>query len=186
MNTCFFFKFIYLESERENRGRAQRKKEREIENPKQVPHCRREQDVGLNRTVVRSSPELKARVGHLADRPTQAWDVDVFSLLPSVEFLKRGPEVIVNLCNWNVVRSHTRRYFCRATLQKLHVGVHLRGAWGAQSDERLTLDLGSGRDLTVSGIKPRVRLCADSMGPAWDSLSLSLPLPYLHTHTLSK
>ena len=38
---------------------------------------------------------------------------------------------------------------------------------------------GSGHDLTVRGIKPHVRLCADSAEPAWDSLSLSLALPLL-------
>ena len=38
-----------------------------------------------------------------------------------------------------------------------------------------TLGLGSSHDLTVCGIKPCVGLCADSAGPAWDSLSASLP-----------
>ena len=47
----------------------------------------------------------------------------------------------------------------------------------AQSVERLTLDFGSGRDLTVHEIKPRVGLWADDTESAWDSLSLSLPLP---------
>ena len=53
----------------------------------------------------------------------------------------------------------------------------------AQSVERLTLDFGSGRDLTIRReFEPRVRLRADSVEPAWDSLSLSLsasPLPAL-------
>ena len=34
------------------------------------------------------------------------------------------------------------------------------GAWVAQLFEHQTLDFGSGRDLTVRGIEPRVRLCA--------------------------
>ena len=51
----------------------------------------------------------------------------------------------------------------------------------AQSAERLTLDFGSGRDLMVPGFEPRIRLCADRVGPAWDSL----PLSYSHAHTLS-
>ena len=53
----------------------------------------------------------------------------------------------------------------------------------AQSVKHPTLDLGSGHDLTVHGIEPRVELCADSMDLAWDSLSasLSLPLPYSPT-----
>lgn len=50
----------------------------------------------------------------------------------------------------------------------------------AQSIGCPTLDVGSGRDLTVHEIEPQVRLHADSPKPAWDSLSpLSLPLPLL-------
>ena len=45
----------------------------------------------------------------------------------------------------------------------------------AQLVKRLTLDFGSGHDLTVHGFEPRVGLCADSAEPAWESLSLSLP-----------
>ena len=41
-----------------------------------------------------------------------------------------------------------------------------------QSAKCLTFDIGSGHDLTVHGIEPCVGLCADSMEPAWDSLSL--------------
>ena len=52
-----------------------------------------------------------------------------------------------------------------------------RGAWVAQSVEHPTVDLGSGHDLTACGFEPHIRLCVDSMEPAWDSLSfLSLPL----------
>ena len=40
-----------------------------------------------------------------------------------------------------------------------------------------TLDFGSGHDLTVRDMEPHVGLCAESAEPAWDSLSLSLPLP---------
>ena len=50
----------------------------------------------------------------------------------------------------------------------------LKGTWVAQLAKRQTLDFGSGRDLTVREIEPRVWLHADSMGSAWDSLSLSL------------
>ena len=46
----------------------------------------------------------------------------------------------------------------------------------AQSVKRQTLDFGSGHDLTVRGIEPHSGLCADSIEPAWDSLSLSLLL----------
>ena len=47
----------------------------------------------------------------------------------------------------------------------------------AQSVKHLTLDLGSGHDLTVGEFEPRVGLWADSAEPAWDSLPLPLSLP---------
>ena len=50
-----------------------------------------------------------------------------------------------------------------------------RGAWGAQSVKRPTLDFGSGRDLTVREFEPRIGPCTDLAEPAWN-LSLSLPL----------
>ena len=43
----------------------------------------------------------------------------------------------------------------------------------AKSIKRPTLGFGSGRDLEVRGFVPHNRLCADSVGPAWDSLSPS-------------
>ena len=55
----------------------------------------------------------------------------------------------------------------------------------AQSVERLTLDFGSGCDLTVHEIKPCVGLWADGTESAWDSLSLSLPLPRSCSPSLS-
>ena len=63
-------------------------------------------------------------------------------------------------------------------------------AWVAQSAKHLTLDFGSGHDLTVREMEPRVGLCADSTEPAWESPSpsFSLPLPCSHarsTHVLS-
>ena len=62
---------------------------------------------------------------------------------------------------------------------------HLGGAWVAQSVKCPTLDFGSGHDLMVDGIEPRIGLSADSVEPAWDSLSpsLSAPLPLMHVHT---
>ena len=57
------------------------------------------------------------------------------------------------------------------TLEKLSS----RSTWLAQSVKRLTLDLGSGHDLTVREFKPHVGLCADDAEPVWDSLSLSAP-----------
>ena len=65
-----------------------------------------------------------------------------------------------------------------------------KGAWVAQSGKCLTLGFGSGHDLTVHGFKPFVGLCADSVEPAWDCLSLPLCLFFppcacasAHTHT---
>ena len=46
-----------------------------------------------------------------------------------------------------------------------------------------TLDFGSGRDLKVRGIEPHLGPCADSVEPAWDSLSFSLfPSPLSKTN----
>ena len=41
----------------------------------------------------------------------------------------------------------------------------------AQLVKHLTLDFGSGHDLTVREIETRLWLCTDSTEPAWDSLS---------------
>ena len=48
------------------------------------------------------------------------------------------------------------------------------GSWAAQSIKRQTLDFSSGHDLRVCEFEHRIRLCADSMEPAWDPLSLPL------------
>ena len=45
--------------------------------------------------------------------------------------------------------------------------------------EHLNLDFGSGYDLIVCEPKPHIGLCADSMEPAWHSLSPSLSVPPL-------
>ena len=60
-----------------------------------------------------------------------------------------------------------------------------RGAWVAQSIKHQTLDFGSGHDLMVHEVKLHVRLCPDSMEPAWDCLSPSLSSPLLLAHTFS-
>ena len=44
----------------------------------------------------------------------------------------------------------------------------------AHSVKRLTLDLGSGHDLTVCEFEPRIRHWADGAEPAWDSVAPSL------------
>ena len=48
------------------------------------------------------------------------------------------------------------------------------GTWVAQSVKCVTLDFGSGHDLTVSEFEPRFGLHTDSGEHAWDSLSLFL------------
>ena len=52
----------------------------------------------------------------------------------------------------------------------------LQGAWVAQSVKCPTLDFGSCHDVTFLRFEPHVGFCADSIEPAWDSLSPSLPL----------
>ena len=54
----------------------------------------------------------------------------------------------------------------------------------AQPVKHPTLGFSLGHDLTVCGIEPRIGFCADSMEPAWDSLSL--PLPLFHVCSLSQ
>ena len=51
--------------------------------------------------------------------------------------------------------------------------------WVAQLVKRLTLGFGSGQNLMVREIKPCTGLCADSVKPAWDSLSPFLSAPHL-------
>ena len=63
--------------------------------------------------------------------------------------------------------------------------VYFRGAWVAQSVKILTLDFGSGHDLMVCELEPRIGLCTFSMEPAWDSLFFSLPLLHSCLHALS-
>ena len=58
-------------------------------------------------------------------------------------------------------------------------------AWVAQSVECLTLDFSLSHDLTVCGFKPCIRLYADIVEPAWDSLSLFLSLPLPHVFSLA-
>ena len=53
----------------------------------------------------------------------------------------------------------------------------IKGIWVAPSVKHVTLDLGSGHDLTVGEFRPRVWLHGDSTEPAWDSLSPSVSAP---------
>ena len=55
-----------------------------------------------------------------------------------------------------------------------------------QSVKRPTRGFGSGDDLMVPEFEPGVGLCADSMEPAWDSVSLPLCPSPAHSLSLSK
>ena len=54
-----------------------------------------------------------------------------------------------------------------------------------QSVRRPTLGFGSGHDPTVCGFEPCIMLCADSVEPAWDSVSPSFSAPPLLVHARS-
>ena len=56
----------------------------------------------------------------------------------------------------------------------------------AQSVKRLSLDFGSGHDLTAREFEPHIGLCTDSTEPAWGSLSPSLSAPSLLARALSQ
>ena len=56
----------------------------------------------------------------------------------------------------------------------------------ARSVKHPTLDFCSCHDLTVHGIEPCVRFCADSVEPAWDSLSPYTSSPLSLSLSLSK
>ena len=59
------------------------------------------------------------------------------------------------------------------------------GLLGAQSVKRPILDFSSGHDLTVPEFEPRIRLRADGMEPAGDSLSPSVSAPPLLVRSVS-
>ena len=67
----------------------------------------------------------------------------------------------------------------------LKMGVY-RGDWVVQSVKPLTLDFGSGHDLMARESEPSVGLCADSMEPAWGSLSLSLCPSSIHARARTR
>ena len=59
------------------------------------------------------------------------------------------------------------------------------GAWASQSVKCPALDVSSGHDLMARETEPHNELCADSVEPAWDSLSLSAPPLHTHMHAFS-
>ena len=92
-----------------------------------------------------------------------------FDLLP-YEVIFTGPG------DWEVDTRISR--FSKAHVPPLVRRAH-SGTRVAQSVKLPTLGFSSGHDLVLREFEPRIRLCADSAEPAWDSLSpsLSLPLP---------
>ena len=60
-----------------------------------------------------------------------------------------------------------------------------RCTYMAQSVKRVTLDFGSGQDLTVRELEPRTGLCAGSAKPAWASVSVPLCPSSAHAHCLT-
>ena len=56
----------------------------------------------------------------------------------------------------------------------------------AQWVKNLSLDISSGHGLTIYELELQLGLCADSVEPAWDSLSPSLPLPCLFSFSQNK
>ena len=65
----------------------------------------------------------------------------------------------------------------KSGLRSLFKITDQQGAWVAQSGRRPTLDFGSSHDLTDCELESRVRFCAVSTEPAWDSLFSSLSAP---------
>ena len=77
-------------------------------------------------------------------------------------------------CRQDCRGSWEKRSSGRETSETSATKKQTGGAWVAQSVKHLTLVFGSGYDLTVHGIEPRVGLCADRAEPTWNSLSASL------------
>ena len=91
---------------------------------------------------------------------------------------------------WGFTRKEKLEILPLRAFYILNGKIQDRGAWVVPSVKRPTLDFGSGHDLMVCGIKPRIELCTDSTEPAWDSLSPSLCAPpmlsHMHVCILSK
>ena len=73
--------------------------------------------------------------------------------------------------------------FCSLFFPKLR--NRLKGTWVTQLVKGPTLGFGAGHELTVHEFEPHIGLCSDSVEPAWDSLSPSLPLSSFLSLSLS-
>ena len=89
-----------------------------------------------------------------------------------------------------VMHSHSSKQLC-LELHRKYIPIKnffsSWGSWVAQSIEHQTLDYSLGCDLTVCDMESRIRLCAVSTEPAWDSPSpsLSAPIPLTLVRPLS-
>ena len=77
--------------------------------------------------------------------------------------------------------SDDSKAFLRATPTYRVRGLGCWGTWVAPLVKPLNLDLGSGHDLEVPGIKTLQALCAGGAQPVWDSVSSSLYPSRMHT-----
>ena len=73
------------------------------------------------------------------------------------------------------------KFYVRCILPQ---GKKKTGRLGGSVVKRPPLDFCSGRDLTVREFESLIGLCADSSESAWDSFSLSLPLPHVRVFSL--
>ena len=77
-------------------------------------------------------------------------------------------------------RKRTKQSKLKESTRKENVKIKkissMWGTWVAQLIEWSALGFGSGHDLTVHEFQSHFGLCTDSTEPAWDFVSLSLPL----------
>ena len=107
-------------------------------------------------------------------------DLRVMSSVPTL-----GVEILEN----KIFKKDYKKakYFLSKSDTTILLLDYQRGTWVAQSVKCLTLGFGSGHDLAVHEFKSHIGLCADSVEPSWDSLSLFLSaLPCLLSLPLSK
>ena len=77
------------------------------------------------------------------------------------------------IMTWAKVR-HLTDWATQSPQKQLFTLIQMWGTWVAQSVKCPTLGFSSGRDLTVYEMEPWVRLCTDSVVPAWNPLSPSV------------
>ena len=106
---------------------------------------------------------------------------DLFPLFSPSFLLKL---LLLRLINYNQLLPSAFRYASKYVSLK-NKKKKIQGTWVAQSVKHPAIDVSSGPGLTVRGFKPRIRLCADSLEPASNSVSPSLSLYPYPIHALS-